>query len=133
MYVRAPYRSSSIAGYVTESSTRLFLHTITQRLISANTQELRAASFSMLLPRGRMAQVAHLDTEASRLPAPQRHEEGLGRPLIALQECEGEVIASVGRRGAPIEQPKIEQAAEQRAAELAGGAFLQEILVWEDR
>ncbi|GLE62436.1 hypothetical protein VNPA120719_19550 [Pseudomonas aeruginosa] len=53
--------------------------------------------------------------------------------LIALQECEGEVIASVGRRGAPIEQPKIEQAAEQRAAELAGGAFLQEILVWEDR
>ncbi len=32
-----------------------------------------------------------------------------------------------------IEQPKIEQAAEQRAAELAGGAFLQEILVWKDR
>ncbi len=53
--------------------------------------------------------------------------------LIALQECEGEVIASVRCRGAPIEQLEVEQAPEQRAAELAGGAFLQEILVWEDR
>lgn len=58
MYTRAPYRSSSIARYVTETSTRLFLRTITQRLISANTRELSVASFLMLLPRERMAQVA---------------------------------------------------------------------------
>ncbi|MNF83270.1 hypothetical protein D3C84_655900 [compost metagenome] len=50
-----------------------------------------------------------------------------------LEEGIGEVVGLVGPSAAPVEQPKVQQAAEQGAAELPCGALFQQIDVGKDR
>ena len=76
-----------------------------------------------LAPVGEKGEWAGLD---------HQRPESMVWSFIALQEGEGEVIGLVGNRGASIEQPEVQHAAEQRPAELPCGALFQQVLVGED-